>query len=282
MYRRNTSLTFSSSLTFGRSRSIVTPNCVPQPPRTAGDTASYDAFVSVCELGVILDDLDSPTASLASLVTTSMRLDAWKNAADSRGLFTAESAAPGVRSAQLLYIGSCVMVVRNIFDSLDAGETDSLEAARHSCLLACEGVVNFVAGLTPGDLYGYWTCREFYRLISGIYRLTIDSPFMLSLTLTMLVRIIIDSAEVTVRESGLYTLRRLTSILIDHQNAGWDVAQLALARAQYFIPLLTRGNPEFNTVLETAQQNGLLSEPADGALAEFLHTLVDPSGLHEL
>lgn len=116
--------------------------------------------MSVCELGVILDDLDSPTASLASLVTTSMRLDAWKNAADSRGLFTSDPAAPGVRSAQLLYLGSCIMVVRGILDALEAGELDALEAARHSCLMACEGVVDFVGGLTPGDLYGYWTSRE--------------------------------------------------------------------------------------------------------------------------
>lgn len=96
----------------------------------------------------------------------------------------------------------------------------------------------------------------------------------------MLVRIIVDSAEATVRESALLTLRRFTSVLSDHQSAGWDVAQLALARAQYFFPLLTRGNPEFNPVLETVH-NGL-SEPADGALAEFLQTLVDPSGMHEL
>lgn len=214
---------------------------------------------------MILDDLDSPSVSLATLVTTSTRLDQWKNAADSRGLFAAEPTAPGVRSAQLLYLGSCVMVVRGIFDALDPSELDALEAARHSCLMACEGVFDFVAALTPGDLYGYWTSH---------------SPFMLSLTLTMLVRIIVNSAEASVRESALLALRRFTSVLSDHQNAGWDVAQLALARARYFIPLLTRGNPQFSTVLEPVQNGG--PEPADGALAEFLQTLVDPSGMHEL
>ncbi len=149
-----------SSLTFGRPRHIVTPNVVPLPPRSVGDSASYDAFVSACELGAILDDLDSPHVSLASLASTSMRLDAWKNGADARGLFAAEPAAPGVRSTQLLYLGSCIMVVRAIFEALDPTELDALEAARHSCLMACEGVVDFVATLSPGDLYGYWTSRE--------------------------------------------------------------------------------------------------------------------------
>lgn len=149
-----------SSLTFGRPRHIVTPNVVPLPPRSPGDTPSYDAFVSACELGAILDDLDAPHVSLASLASTSMRLDAWKNAADARGLFAAEPAAPAVRSTQLLYLGSCIMVVRAIFDALDPTELDALEAARHSCLMACEGVVDFVAALTPGDLYGYWTSRK--------------------------------------------------------------------------------------------------------------------------
>jgi hypothetical protein len=254
-----------SSLTFGRPRHIVTPNVVPLPPRSVGDSASYDAFVSACELGAILDDLDSPHVSLASLASTSMRLDAWKNGADARGLFAAEPAAPGVRSTQLLYLGSCIMVVRAIFEALDPTELDALEAARHSCLMACEGVVDFVATLTPGDLYGYWTSH---------------SPFMLSLTLTLLVRIIVNAGEASVRETALLALRRFTSVLGDHQNAGWDVAQLALARAHYFIPLLTRRNPEFGSVLDSVQ-NGM-PEPADGALADFLNTLVDPSGMHEL
>ncbi|KLT41590.1 hypothetical protein CC85DRAFT_118987 [Cutaneotrichosporon oleaginosum] len=254
-----------SSLTFGRPRHIVTPNVVPLPPRNASDTMSYDAFVSACELGAILDDLDSPHASLASLASMSMRLDAWKNAADSRGLFAAEPAAPGVRSTQLLYFGSCIMVVRAIFDALDPTELDALEAARHSCLMACEGVVDFVAALTPSDLYGYWTSH---------------SPFMLSLTLTMLVRIIVNAGEAGVRETALLALRRFTSFLGDHQNTGWDVGQLALARAHYFIPLLTRRNPEFGSVLDSVQSS--MPAPADGALADFLNNLVDPSGMHEL
>lgn len=70
------------------------------------------------------------------------------------------------------------------------------------------------------------------------------------------------------------------SVLSEHENAGWDIAQLALARAHYFIPMLTRRNAEFGTVLETVQ-NGM-PEPADSALDEFLQTLVDPSGMHEL
>lgn len=44
--------------------------------------------------------------------------------------------------------------------------------------------------------------------------------------------------------------------------------------------MLSRRNAEFGTVLETVQ-NGL-PEPADSALDEFLQTLVDPSGMHEL
>ncbi|BEI88258.1 uncharacterized protein CcaverHIS019_0109760 [Cutaneotrichosporon cavernicola] len=254
-----------SSLTFGRPRHIVTPNVVPLPPRSASDTLSYDAFVSACELGQILDDLDSPHVSLASLAATSMRLDAWKNAADTRGLFAVEPAPPGVRSTQLLYLGSCIMVVRAIFDALDAGELDALDAARHSCLMACEGVVDFVAALTPGDLYGYWTAH---------------SPFMLSLTLTKLVRIIVNAGEASVRETALHALRRFTSVLTDHQNSGWDVAQLAVARGNYFIPLLTRRHPEFASVLDSVQSG--MPEAADPALADFLNTLVDPSGMHEL
>lgn len=182
------------------------PNVVPLPARTGHDTPSYDAFVSACELGVILDDLDAPSVSLASLMTTSTRLDQWKNAADARGLFASEPAAPGVRSVQLLYLGSCIMVVRGIFDALDGGELEALEAARQSCLMACEGVVDFVAGLTPADLYSYWTSRKFSE-VGGADNST-DSPFMLSLTLTMLVRVIVNSAEASVRDSALLALRR--------------------------------------------------------------------------
>lgn len=256
------------SLTFGRPRQIVTPNVVPLPSRSAGDMLSYDAFVSTCELGNLLDDLDSPHVSLTSLAAMSTRLDAWKSAADARGLFVIDPPAPGVRSTQLLYLGSCVMVVNALFDALDPTELGALEAARHSCLMACEGVVDFVAALTPADLYGYWTAH---------------SPFILSLTLTMLVRIIVNASEANVRETAVLALRRFTAVLGDHQNSGWDVAKLALARAHYFIPLITRRCSEFASVLDSIH-SGML-EPADAALGGFLNSLdalVDPRGMHEL
>lgn len=52
------------------------------------------------------------------------------------------------------------------------------------------------------------------------------------------------------RNAGLLELKRFVSILAEHQKSGWDVAELALARAKYFIPLLSRQNAEFSTVLE--------------------------------
>lgn len=73
---------------------------------------------------------------------------------------------------------------------------------------------------------------------------------MLSLCLTLLVRVTVNSHAAELRQSGLLELRRFVSILADHQKSGWDVASLALARARYFIPLLSRQNADFGTVLE--------------------------------
>lgn len=89
------------------------------PRRSPQDSPSYDSFVSLCELSVILGDLNrhlrSPAARasydpdgvegerqhaiLNVLDDASLKLDRWKNLVDSRRLFRfgPGEAPPGVR-----------------------------------------------------------------------------------------------------------------------------------------------------------------------------------------
>lgn len=153
----------SSSLTFGRGRSITETNAVPLPPRSPEDSASYDAFVSACELAYIVEDLHvgslKTSSRLAQLCEMSAQLDAWKSAVDRRGLLSAVD-EPGVRSLHLLYLGCCLMTIRAISDALDEGQVDAEEATRHSCLTACEDICELIGALTPLQLGGYWSSRE--------------------------------------------------------------------------------------------------------------------------
>lgn len=89
-------------MSFGRASGIVSDWDVPLPRRSANDTPSYDAFVSLCELAGIMNDFVlvlSPGASsdgrarLARLLTVGLDLDRWRGRLDARGFFD----YPGVK-----------------------------------------------------------------------------------------------------------------------------------------------------------------------------------------
>lgn len=83
-----------------------------------------------------------------------------------------------------------------------------------------------------------------------------DSAFFISTCLTVLVRLTLESdrsdrSETAIWQSAIFSLRRLISRLSDaRRDAEWDVADLALSRAHYFLPLLSRQAPEFQLVLQ--------------------------------
>jgi hypothetical protein len=156
----------SSSIIFGRPRSITHPNAVPLPPTPNADAPSKAAFIAKCELALLLDDL-SPDASschchptstrISRLTNTGSRLDQWSSAVAHRGLFS--SSAPGVRSLQLLALGARLILVRSMWDAVNETNIDPT-AARQACLTVCHEVVDFVEALSPSDLNGYWSSRR--------------------------------------------------------------------------------------------------------------------------
>jgi hypothetical protein len=86
--------------------------------------------------------------------------------------------------------------------------------------------------------------------------LSTDSAFFISTCLTVLVRLTLESdrtdrSETAIWQSAIFSLRRLISRLSDaRREAEWDIADLALSRAHYFLPLLSRQAPEFQLVLQ--------------------------------
>lgn len=109
----------SSALTFGRASVIgYEDRDVSLPRRSPHDSPSYDSFVSLCELTLIMDDLNrrlrtahtqsisnlesgehGPNSTLQVLDDVSLKLDRWKSLVDSRRLFDFRpgEAPPGVR-----------------------------------------------------------------------------------------------------------------------------------------------------------------------------------------
>lgn len=172
-------LTESSSLIFGRPRSITQALTVPLPPRSSHH--SHDAFVVKCELALLLDDLPVETppdpSRLARLALIAARLDNWKESLDRRALCN----TPGVRSLLLLSLGARLMLVRSIWDAIDKPDQ---EQARRGCLVVCNEVIDFLNALTPEDINGYWSSRKSDRRDAA----DVDSPFILSMCLTLLVR----------------------------------------------------------------------------------------------
>jgi len=141
-------------------------NTVPLPARGLQPTASLDAFVSLCELTNILDDLSAASSSsiddhMGQLASMGRGLDAWKATVDNRGLFM-NTASPGIQSLHLAYLGARLMVIRATWDSIGSGVTDRLLqiACQEGCLCTCEEIVAFVCSLSEADLAGYWSSRE--------------------------------------------------------------------------------------------------------------------------
>ncbi|WVR06755.1 hypothetical protein IAU60_003790 [Kwoniella sp. DSM 27419] len=281
-----------SSITFGRARTIHTKNTVPLPSFTAQSSPSLLAFVSLCELSVLLDHFDhacgcpSDLDQLEHLAFIAFELEQWKIAATSRGIFQSSDlnvrSAPGVQSLHLIYLGSTLMVFRETLDQSEGRGAEAADACQRGCLKACEDIIDFVAGLTADDLGGYWSSH---------------SPFFLSSCLTLLIRLITssdrsDQSDGAIWQAALFALRRFISTLVAcSSESQWDVAQLALSRAQYFIPLLSRQASEFQvTLLPLSSQRDELGPgdqaqvpfDADGnnqALNDFLNSLVDTFGL---
>lgn len=135
------------------------------------DTKSDDAFISKCELAILLEELEIiPTCScqggvsrISRLSTLATHLDQWKVAADSRLLFDSSAPpgelAPGTQALYLLYLGARVMIVRAVWDALASEAIMAQAAARGSCLSACQALVEFIASLKDNDLRGYWSSR---------------------------------------------------------------------------------------------------------------------------
>jgi hypothetical protein len=139
---------------------------IPLPARGSSPSASLDAFVSLCELTNILDDLSLIATSsvdefLSRISDMGRKLDEWKSDVDTRGLLL-NTSAPGVRSLHLIYLGARLMAVRATWDRIGTGpEHHALQhACQEGCLRTCEDIITFVCGLSKSDLDGYWSSRE--------------------------------------------------------------------------------------------------------------------------
>lgn len=93
-------------------------------------------------------------------------------------------------------------------------------------------------------------------MLTRLVSLAADSAVLLSSCLVMLVRLTLESdrtdqAADAIWQGSLFALRRLVSTLATFKRVhDWDVAELALSRAHYFVPLLASKAPEFGVVLE--------------------------------
>lgn len=169
----------AAALSFGRAPVIGSDWDVRPPRRTPGDSVSYEAFVSLAELTAIQHqflEITAPASSgwaqagklagssrsqLSQLSAISLELDDWRRRLDRRSFFArgATSAPPGVRSLELMYLGTAVYVTRAAWDAV-ASEEEAVEGvierAQRGCLRAAVELVAFVANLTITDLGGYW------------------------------------------------------------------------------------------------------------------------------
>ena len=60
-----------------------------------------------------------------------------------------------------------------------------------------------------------------------------------------------DQSDDAIWQHSILQLRRLiSSLTLADGVQSWDVAQLTLARARYFIPMLARQTPEFSIALQ--------------------------------
>jgi len=160
-----------SALAFGRTSSIgyedqnLPP--LPQPPQGAAPNPSFSAFVALCELTVIMDSLHRRNNStgqdkMTMLEEIGLRLDQWRKQADMRGLWTFghDQAPPGVRSLQLTYYYSGMVLSRETWDAV-AGQNPAADVIGQRTCLACTlEMVDFVTSLRPSDMASYWSCRE--------------------------------------------------------------------------------------------------------------------------
>ncbi|ORY50192.1 hypothetical protein BCR35DRAFT_25082 [Leucosporidium creatinivorum] len=283
----------ASALTFGRASVIgYEDRDVSLPRRSPHDSPSYDAFVSLCELTLIMDDLNrrlrtaaaqsnpnpefgdasSNALTLQVLDDVSLKLDRWKSLVDSRRLFDfgPGEAPPGVRSLQLVYEYTALVIAREAWDAVAPEGGPVAALGQRACLQSATTFVDFIANLVLADLEGYWASH---------------SPFFISTCLTILVRLTLESdrndhSESAVWQGAVFSLRRLISALSDaRREASWDVADLALSRAHFFLPLLSRQAPEFQVVLHPLQST-MPAPPVDEALEEFLNTFVQDTYAH--
>ncbi|KAK4053140.1 hypothetical protein OIV83_001875 [Microbotryomycetes sp. JL201] len=281
-----------SALTFGRPSVIGTEDHVSLPRRSPQDSPSYSAFVSLCELTLIMDELNRRLrTSLAQTVAEvefgeghainhalevlgdmSLKLDRWKALCDARMLFQyrPDEAPPGIRSLQLAYLYTALVITRESWDALPRHSGQATMLGQQSCLLAATEFVDFIVSLTVKELEGYWASH---------------SPFFISTCLTILVRLTLESdksdhSDQAVWQAAVFNLRRLVNALSDaRRDAAWDIADLALSRAQFFIPLLSRRAPEFSVVLQPLT-SAFPSPPVDDALDDFVNAFVAENYSH--
>ncbi|RSH80214.1 hypothetical protein EHS25_007224 [Saitozyma podzolica] len=210
--------------------------------------------------------------SLERLAAIGFFFDEWKTGVDARGLFTtcdagSDGPPPGVRSLNLIYLGSVLMVVRETWNHAGTDDPAVQIACQKACLKACEDIVDFVCGLGHDDLRGYWSSH---------------SPFILSFCLTLLIRLVMGSDRTDQSNEAIWQAAMLISTITGYLNdMQWDVAELTLSRARYFIPLLARQAPEFQVAL-LPLQNSFVDLADDRSLEEFLNAFIDPSDLDSL
>lgn len=307
-----TSLARRSALTFGRASVIgYEDRDVSLPRRSPHDSPSYDSFVSLCELTLIMDDLnrrlrtahaqsntnldfgelDNNRTTLQVLDDVSLKLDRWKSLVDSRRLFdfAPGEAPPGVResacwppsscrglslttssaaagSLQLVYEYTALVVAREAWDAVAPEGGPVAALGQRACLQTATTFVDFVVNLVIADLEGYWASRTLFPCPLALPRTLLilschpprrptDSPFFISTCLTILVRLTLESdrhdqSDTAVWQGAVFNLRRLIAALsAARREAAWDIADLALSRAHFFLPLLSRQAPEFQVVL---------------------------------
>ncbi|KAF7319969.1 hypothetical protein MKEN_00780800 [Mycena kentingensis (nom. inval.)] len=240
-----------SALCYGRSSYIhYTDWDVPLPPL---EHTNDFAFVSLCELTVILDRIlrevhvvrqtQRPNDTRETLRKISMfgvELDTWKRSLDSMDHSLNGYYPPGFRSLQLSHLAVALLLVRCVLDS------DLPPSAAHtaydSAIRVTEEVVAFTSSLTPDDLRGYFTTY---------------SAFHFSTCLILLLRLVLqtdlsDQSDGAPWQRILHQLRIFITALSNAKKLvpSFELGDLALARARHLIPLLAKNIPELSIALE--------------------------------
>ncbi|GAA6009484.1 hypothetical protein JCM10207_003798 [Rhodosporidiobolus poonsookiae] len=232
-------------LTYGRSSNISFNDCnVPLPSLddfhdapTPAETASYESFIAMCKLSVIIDSVlseffsvramslrrtpESQLSILEDIVTRLARLERYlpemlqqlpepENAAE-------EPAPTGVRSFQLCRMLLHLTLHRLACDAVSEQGPEQQASSDATTLSLSQALVEFLENLSAGDCSTFWAPY---------------CPFVITTFSASLIRLSLSakaaSNQPTRTTAGFLLTRLVVALTSAHHNAQWDVASVAL------------------------------------------------------